>query len=113
MFTFTRLGALPADKISEQLQLADFGISAVQDVLIEKSGSAAAMLAHGLPVIISRLTLGAEEWQHKLQERGCYILLDSSFIENLGKAQKYEPINQTKYTADLFLKSFRTNDQPK
>jgi hypothetical protein len=113
MFTFTRLGALPADKISEQLQLADFGISAVQDVLIEKSGSAAAMLAHGLPVIISRLTLGAEEWQHKLQERGCYILLDSSFIENLGTAQKYEPINQTKYTADLFLNSFRANDQPK
>ena len=36
-FTFSRLGLLPADRVSKLLQLADFGICVVPDLLIEKS----------------------------------------------------------------------------
>jgi glycosyltransferase involved in cell wall biosynthesis len=51
---FLDLGEQPAAVISELLQICDFGISTSPWQLIGKSGTVAAMLDHGLPVIISR-----------------------------------------------------------
>jgi hypothetical protein len=48
------LGELPPDEISRTLQEADIGLATSPLGLIEKSGSAAAMREHGLPVIYSR-----------------------------------------------------------
>jgi len=42
------------ETISAQLRDADFGVAASPWQLIGKSGSAAAMLDHGLPVIVTR-----------------------------------------------------------
>jgi glycosyltransferase involved in cell wall biosynthesis len=53
-FTFIRLGERTASEVSAFLQQADFGISSYPDVLVEKSGSIAALRLHGLPVILSR-----------------------------------------------------------
>jgi hypothetical protein len=49
-----RLGEQPAVRISELLNTADFGIATSTLPLIGKSGTAAAMFDHGLPVIVNR-----------------------------------------------------------
>lgn len=49
--TVKNLGELPAEGVSEILLNATFGIASTAFINIEKSGSVAAMLNHGLPVI--------------------------------------------------------------
>jgi hypothetical protein len=51
---FVTLGEATAGTISAHLREADFGVAASPWQLIGKSGSAAAMLDHGLPVIVTR-----------------------------------------------------------
>ena len=51
---FLRLGELPAPQVSALMKAADFGLAASPWQLIGKSGSVAAMLDHGLPVIVCR-----------------------------------------------------------
>ena len=53
-FVFLKLGYHPADKVSQILNSIDFGIATVPYTLIGKSGTVAAMLEHGLPVIVNR-----------------------------------------------------------
>ena len=48
------LGQQPAEVISILMQTADFGVAASPWDLIGKSGSATAMVEHGLPVIVTR-----------------------------------------------------------
>ena len=52
--TFIDCGEQPVEIISALLQKADFGIAASPWGLIGKSGTVAAMLDHGLPVIVTR-----------------------------------------------------------
>ena len=47
-------GGLSPEKVSALLQASDFGIATHPWALIEKSGSAAAMCEHGLPVLVPR-----------------------------------------------------------
>jgi len=51
---FLKLGYMESDKMSQFLNTIDFGISTTPRALIGKSGSTAAMLEHGLPVIVNR-----------------------------------------------------------
>jgi hypothetical protein len=102
-FTFSRLGELPAERVSEQLQQADFGISVMPSHLVDKSSSVAAMVAHGLPVIISRLSHNCAQWHQSLQRTGHFILLDSSFVFALGSASKYPPVNTLEAMARQFV----------
>jgi hypothetical protein len=51
---FLNLGCRPGERISEYLNSLDAGIATTSYSRIGKSGSAAAMLDHGLPVIVSR-----------------------------------------------------------
>ena len=51
---FVNLGERSTAEISSLLQAADFGLASTPWRLIGKSGAAAAMLDHGLPVIVSR-----------------------------------------------------------
>jgi hypothetical protein len=53
-FNFVRLGPQPAPIVSAVMQKADFGIAASPWSVIGKSGAAAVMLDHGLPVIVTR-----------------------------------------------------------
>jgi hypothetical protein len=53
-FNFVRLGPQPAAIVSAVMQQADFGIAASPWSVIGKSGAAAVMLDHGLPVIVTR-----------------------------------------------------------
>ena len=106
-FEFFRLGLLSTELISEQLRRADFGIAVVPSLLIGKSSAVAAMLAHGLPVIISRLSPGCDQWHQELQRTGKYILLDSSFVKSLVAARKYQPVNQLDDTTSLFVEALQ------
>jgi hypothetical protein len=51
---FVTLGEAPVETISAHLREADFGVAASPWQIIGKSGSAAAMLDHGLPVVVTR-----------------------------------------------------------
>ena len=53
-FTFVRLGPQPAPVVSAVMQACDFGVAASPWSLFGKSGSAATMLDHGLPVVVTR-----------------------------------------------------------
>lgn len=53
-FHFFALGPQPASTVSALMLAADFGVAASPWSVIGKSGSAAAMLDHGLPVIVTR-----------------------------------------------------------
>ena len=103
-FTFSRLGELPAALVSEQLQNANFGIAVVPSALVGKSSSVAAMISHGLPVIISRLTPNSEQLHQLLVSSGHYLLLDSSFASALGSASKYPPGNNLADIAGQFIR---------
>ena len=48
------LGELPPDEVSRALLALDFGVATSPWALIGKSGAAAAMLDHGLPVVVTR-----------------------------------------------------------
>ena len=50
-FAISRSGKLPSSKISEEFQNCDLGISTTPFDILGKSGSTAAMLEHGLPVL--------------------------------------------------------------
>ena len=102
-FSYTRLGELSSDLVSEQLQHADFGIAVMPSLLVGKSGSVAAMLSHGLPVIISRLSRNCDLWHQSLKHTGHYILLDSSFTKSLVSACKYTPVNTLETTTLQFM----------
>jgi hypothetical protein len=71
--------------------------------LVDKSSSVAAMVAHGLPVIISRLSHNRAQWHQSLQRTGHFILLDSSFVSALGSASKYPPVNTLEAMASQFV----------
>jgi len=53
---FLHLGRQPEEDISQCLLMADFGVSAVPPEYLFKSGTAAAMIEHGLQVIATRPT---------------------------------------------------------
>jgi hypothetical protein len=55
---FLELGELPASEVSTVLQGLDFGIATTLWPLVGKSGTAAAMLEHGLPVLVPRESEG-------------------------------------------------------
>jgi hypothetical protein len=106
-FTFSRLGELSPEQVSLEMQRADFGIAVTPSHLIGKSGSAAAMLLHGLPIIINRLTDSCDDWHRYLKSTGKYILVDSSFLEQMGAAKKFAPSNGLSEVADQFISSLQ------
>ncbi|MEJ1964418.1 MAG: hypothetical protein WDO56_23890 [Gammaproteobacteria bacterium] len=53
---FVTLGEVSAEAVSGLLQEADLGLPATEWVLLGKSGVAAAMMAHGLPMLVVRST---------------------------------------------------------
>ena len=63
VFEFRRLGEQPTDRVSEFFSKLDFGIATSPWELVGKSSTVAAMLEHGLPVIVNRDEVHYEGWQ--------------------------------------------------
>ncbi len=53
-FAFCPFGEQPPERVSDFLHAMDFGIATSPLVLLGKSGTATAMIEHGLPVIVNR-----------------------------------------------------------
>lgn len=99
-FSFVKMGEQRADRISGLFQAADFGIAASPWQLIGKSGSAMAMLEHGLPVIANRDNWRArglevpEDPVHAVLHR-CDDLLERKLIDGLPKREARNGVKES------------------
>jgi hypothetical protein len=101
-FSFVNFGERSATEISRFMQGVDFGIATTPWLIIGKSGSTAAMLEHGLPVIVSRddvrLPLEVEEPQHPQ-----LFKMDCSLPQRLIAASRGPPRDGLRTSTDAFL----------
>lgn len=90
---FLTLGELPPAQISALMQVADFGLAASPWYLLGKSGSVAAMLDHGLPVIVTRDDFQPAVTAHPNQPlfHRCDTALESKLVAGLPKG----PVRQS------------------
>ena len=106
-YSFFNYGERSQDEISFRLQFADFGITTTPSHLIEKSGTVSAMLSHGLPIIITRITSKDLEWNFKLKQSPEFILLDRDFQMSISSATKYPPHPITNSSAVKLVRSIQ------
>lgn len=104
-FNFINLGELSPKKLSYQLQIADFGVTTTPSHLIEKSGSVAAMLAHGLPIIIPRVTNKLPDFNKFLETNDSYILLKKDHELDLVNRIRPKPVDQLEASTKQFIAS--------
>lgn len=100
------LGELTTDEISNLLKRASYGLSTTPLALAEKSGSIAAMVEHGLPVLCVR-----NEWRSGIKD-SVYPIENVTGYEQgkladfFDKAKKQiKPSNTIVESANVFLKS--------
>jgi hypothetical protein len=99
-----RLGEQPAGRISELLNTVDFGFATSPYALIHKSGTVAAMLDHGLPVIVNREDdsfVPGRTGEGSPDE--LVIRMDDRFAERLSGASRRPPRWRLHETAARFL----------
>lgn len=70
------VGPQSPERVSHLLQAADFGLATHPWGLIEKSGSTATMLEHGLPVLVPR-----DDWQLR---RGTFVLRPDPLLRRMN-----------------------------
>jgi hypothetical protein len=98
------LGERPLSQISEFLQKIDFGLSTNPLALTGKSGSVAAMLEHGLPVIVFRLE--GERRLPSIHRAEQIIPADETLNERISRARKLPPEDRLLPVAREFLDTF-------
>ena len=103
-FAFKRLGQQPPERVSQFLMEMDFGIATTPLALIGKSGTATAMLEHGLPVIVNRNDVQYPGVEAGDKPEGV-IVMDGDFICALQEAPRREPRSRLPEVADQFLES--------
>jgi hypothetical protein len=112
-FGFLRVGEQSPKRVSEFLHWVDYGIATSPWMLIEKSGSVAAMIEHGLPVIVNRddwywrggnvLEIGTNPLLHKL---------DATLARKLAAGlPKREPSSSLPKVARTLIETFRITDK--
>ena len=106
-FNFQTLGVLPEKEVSRQLQIADFGVTTTPSHLVEKSGSVAAMLAHGLTVIIPRVTIYSPDFNSVHDDNSSFILFKKDHELELVTSMRKEPVDQLQATTKQFIASLR------
>ncbi|GAB4279612.1 MAG: hypothetical protein Tsb0018_09320 [Opitutales bacterium] len=102
-----RIGMLEAEDVSKLLQGLDFGIAAPPWSLIEKGSTVAAMLDHGLPVIVNRddihFNFPCPEPTHPF-----LIKMDSNLPQAMLKAHKKPPQESVHTIAQKFLNDLKS-----
>jgi glycosyltransferase involved in cell wall biosynthesis len=98
-----RLGERSPEEISQFFSSVDFGVATTPLSLIGKSASVAAMLDHGLPVIVNRNDVHF----HGIPDTGpsseLLIPVDVSFLERLTTARRQPPKARLPEVASQFL----------
>ncbi|MDN3688871.1 glycosyltransferase family 4 protein [Cyclobacterium jeungdonense] len=101
------LGEQPIEKISEILQRSTMGIVTTPPALLEKSGSLAAMLEHGLPVIsVSKKWIPERNLSYRIP-KGVFLFSDGNFSKciNYNNNLPKTPISGV---ASQFLNDLKT-----
>jgi hypothetical protein len=105
-----RLGEQPADRVSQALQTLDFGITASPLALVGKSGTVAAMLDHGLPVIVSRNDVSfAFQWDAVEIQEPLLIPVAEDFGDRLANARRRVPRETVDAVARQFIASLEAS----
>jgi hypothetical protein len=101
-----RLGERSLTDISRFFLSIDFGVSSTPRSLIGKSSSVAAMLDHGLPVIVNRNDVHFRKIPEIPLTTGPLIPLDADFLERLrlASAQRQPPKPRLPEVAQQFLR---------
>ena len=100
---FQRFGEQSLENISQFFLALDFGVATTPLSLIGKSSTVAAMLDHGLPVIVSRNDVhfrGIAE-ENMASER--LISIDENFAERVRSAKRLDPDPNLPRVAKQFL----------
>ncbi len=101
---FVILGEQPEERVAEVLQVADFGVATSPYVLLGKSGTAAAMFDHGLPVIVNRddgLTSADDGLDER--RRALIVRLDDHFAERLHTVRRLPAQSGVSHCASQWL----------
>jgi len=104
-FRFLKTGTLPANRISQYLGIGDFGIVTSSFHLLGKSGSASAIRAHGVPMIVTRVEAPLKE-----SLPSGVILLDENFIKHLLEPPKPDSTPSLETVADLLDTMLNTSN---
>jgi hypothetical protein len=102
IFRFRQLGPLPPPGLMQAFGEADFGIATTPWEIIGKSGSAAAMLEHGLPVVVNRDDVHYEGWREEGYDSQL-IKMGSDLPQRLRLAGRRQPQSRLEPTALRFL----------
>jgi hypothetical protein len=105
-FGFKRHGEQPAARVSQFLTEMDFGIATTPLALIGKSATVAAMLEHGLPVIVNRDDVRYAGVEGKERPEGI-IAMSEGLADTLRSAARREARSRLPEVADQFLESLR------
>jgi glycosyltransferase involved in cell wall biosynthesis len=98
-----RLGEQSWADISRFFSSIDFGISTTPLSLIEKSGCVAAMLDHGLPVIVSRDDIHFAGISETHLASDLLIPMDENFLRRLSSVKRRSPQARLPKVAARFL----------
>lgn len=105
-FSFQEVGVCSEQELSIWLQRATFGISMAPNEWIGKSGSVAAMIEHGLPVIVPSYQSDSSTISNKVSiSNENFLSIDSSLPINLCKATRFPVKNMVLQTARCLLSS--------
>jgi hypothetical protein len=99
LFTFEILGRKSEEDISALLQTVDFGVSRVPANLIGKSGTAIAMLEHGLPIWIPAESFETEVFCIDFRPELCY----NDLATLLTDGKKQTPLSRLNQIAAQFV----------
>ncbi len=100
----SRLGEQSLDEISRSLLSADFGVATTPLSLIGKSSTSAAMLDHGLPIIVTRNEVhyrGIPETFHGAER---LIPIGENFLERIAVTRRLPPKPRLPEVAEQFLR---------
>jgi hypothetical protein len=105
---FVKLGPRSSAEISQFLNTIDFGVATSPLGLIGKSGTAAAMLEHDLPVIVNREDeRSGRADREPLEGFGRFIRLDDSFEQRLVEGRRREPGARLPNVATRFARALQ------
>jgi len=105
-FSFYVLGEASPEIISHHLHASDFGIMTTPLHLMGKSGGAATMREHGLPLIAVRVDRIVSE-----DLEGGILTLDQDFEERMAQSKKLPPSERLTSIAERFLADLKPVDR--
>jgi hypothetical protein len=99
-----RSGEQPAARISQLLRTIDFGVAASPLALVGKSGTIAAMLDHGVPVIVTRDDVSFSGATDVVEAQDPLIIpLDERLEDRLLHVQRRQPHETVNAVAESFI----------